>query len=266
MRCRQRLTGSREMLTLPEFQRRFKEHVFGAPSPELLALVVDNHVAADAQLQLYRNNTFVSLRAALKAAYPGLCATVGEAYFFQLARQYLLAHPSESGDIQQYGCHLPAFIAALESAAAYPYLTDLARLEWACQQVYHAADGGRFEATKLAGVDQAGYQQLVFRLNPALRLVKSAYPIVDIWQLATGVEVEKSVVMENNPHWALAVRSSLEVDVQAVSEADYALLAKIHRRAPLADCLEAALQYDAGFDLHAALLQYIRLGAIVDVD
>ena len=53
------------------------------------------------------------------------------AFFGEAARQYIVGHPSLSGDLNDYGGEFAQFLAAYPHAADLPYLPDVARLEWA---------------------------------------------------------------------------------------------------------------------------------------
>ncbi len=61
------------------------------------------------------------------------------------------------------------------------YLPDVARLDLALRESYHAADSAPLpeaEFQRLLGADISG---LRLRLAPALRLVRSDWPVVSIW-------------------------------------------------------------------------------------
>jgi len=51
-----------------------------------------------------------------------------------MAQGYVLAVPSVSGDLEDYGSRFPAYLAGVERAHGLPYLVDVARLEWALLQ------------------------------------------------------------------------------------------------------------------------------------
>ena len=51
-----------------------------------------------------------------------------------------LAHPSRSGDLNDYGEDFADFLADYPHARELSYLPDVARLEWLVQIVYYAAD------------------------------------------------------------------------------------------------------------------------------
>jgi hypothetical protein len=132
---------------------------------------------ADAGLDVYRASVLSNFSAALTASYPVVRRLVGDAFFSEMARRFALAHPSTSGDLNEYGAGFPAFIAGYPHAAALPYLHDVARLEWACHESEQAPEPAPFDFEALARVDPARYGELRFQLHPSVRLLESAHPI-----------------------------------------------------------------------------------------
>ena len=98
--------------------------------------------------RLIRNN-FVQV---LRITYPVLHRFVGDGYFGVLARGYLTRYPSTSGDLFLYGRYLQALLQRIE---APPLLVELARLEWACHEVYQAADSSPLAPDQLQAMVSA---------------------------------------------------------------------------------------------------------------
>lgn len=63
----------------------------------------------------------------------------GEEFFAKMAVLYDRRYPSDSGDIHAYRARLPEFIETFEPLAALQYIVGVARLEWLCHEIPHAA-------------------------------------------------------------------------------------------------------------------------------
>ena len=107
---------------------------------------------------------------------------VGDAFFREAARRYVLAHPSQSGDLNDYGASFAAFLAQYPHAATLAYLPDVARLEWACHESYGAPDAAPFDLARLAHVSADDYPRIRFQLHPSVRLLHSGHPIAALWE------------------------------------------------------------------------------------
>jgi len=139
-------------------------------------------VAPPDALDVYRASVAANLRSALAAAYPVTQRLVGEAFFAEAARQHLRAVPSASGDLHQLGHGFAAFLEGYEPARTLPWLGDVARLEWAVHESHFAADALPFDFAALASVPAGSHGDIRFALAPAVRLVRSEWPVLAIWE------------------------------------------------------------------------------------
>lgn len=133
------------------------------------------------RFSVYRNNVASSLTRALEASFPTVRKLVGDEFFAAMAVVFLRAHPPTSRMLMLYGAEFPGFLEGFPPVAHLGYLPDVARLDQAMRESYHAADSrplpeGEFQ--RLVGADIAG---LRLRLAPSLRLVRSRWPVVSIW-------------------------------------------------------------------------------------
>lgn len=140
---------------------------------------------AGRRFDVYRNNVAVGLRRALEEGFPVTRAIVGEDFFAAMAQLFLRAHRPGSPRLWEYGAELPGFLADFPPAACLPYLPDVARLELAIRHSYHAADATPVPAAALA-IPPERLLAARLRLAPALRLVRSDWPLWSIWHFHHG--------------------------------------------------------------------------------
>jgi hypothetical protein len=133
------------------------------------------------RFEVYRASFEANLGQALRDTYPVVNRLVGEDYFSQVARAHLRAYPSRSGDIHAFGADFATFLAAQDSALNFPYLPDMARLEWLAHQAFHAADAEPITLAALAELPPESYGDL--SLLPCVRLMHSEFPVHRIWQV-----------------------------------------------------------------------------------
>ena len=136
---------------------------------------------APKRFSVYRNNVASSLTRALEAAFPTVRKLVGDAFFAAMAGVFLRAHPPTSRMLMLYGADFAGFLEGFPPVAHLGYLPDVARVDQAMRESYHAADSAPLpeaEFQRLIGSDIAG---LRLTLAPSLRLVRSRWPVVSIW-------------------------------------------------------------------------------------
>jgi hypothetical protein len=253
------------MDTLQRLQHDFSQAVFGAPPAGLPGAIRAGSLSAERRLAIYRNNVFANLREALRAVYPVVERLVGAEFFDHAANGFIRNCPSVSGDIEDYGETFAAFLARFPGAETLPYLADTARLEWACHQVFHAADHVPLALEKLAGVSPECYGQLRFRLHPASALLASDYPVHRIWETnQPDYRGDETVDLSLGGVKLLLLRRRFEVEMQPLGAGEFAMLTGFAAGRTVADAYETALTSDAAFDLDAFLAQHVGGGTIVD--
>lgn len=186
------------------------------------------HVRSDGidavrRLNVHRNNTTITLTEALGATFPVVRKLVGDEFFAFMARAFIRQSPPQPGPLFQYGGAFPAFIATFDAAASLPYLPDVARLEWARNRAYFAADVDPLDPRALSGIPEYALTSLTFRFHPSHRFVASAYPVDRIWQAnQPGSEIPE-VVLSGDAK-LLVVRHHRDVAQFTLSEGDFGFL------------------------------------------
>jgi len=147
------------------------------PTPE--GLVGPDGQTAPKRFAVYRNNVAVSLTDALKTAFPVIHKLVGDEFFSAMAGVYLRLHPPKSPLLMFYGDEMPTFLERFEPVKHLPYLPDVARVELAMRQSYHAKDA---KAVDPGLLEDPKLMALHVTLAPAVQILRSRFPIFGIWQ------------------------------------------------------------------------------------
>lgn len=217
---------------------------------------------------LYRGNLSAIWSQSLANAYPVLQQLVGAEFFAQMARAYGQEHPSQSGDLNDFGRDLPSFLAGSGMSPAYPYFADVAALEWQVHSAYYAADATILTlAELLAQVAQSGHdvQSVRLKMHSASQLHQSGYASVAIWQAHQSNQAEPQ--FEALPadlgvaNFGLISRREWQVTVTALDQAGFLALRALAEGCRLEAALELAMQQDPQFDIAAQLTLWFSAGA-----
>jgi len=206
-----------------------------AQQRDFLAAILGTEPADEPGLEVYRRNVLGARQGALTAAYPVVRRLVGDAFFDEAAERFARATPSTRGDLNAYGGTFADFLAAYPYAHALPYLPDLARLEWAVHESHAAADGTPLDLAALASVPAEALADLRLRLHPAVRLVRSAHPVLAIWE-ANQPSRDGTPEYRAGPDHVLVRRADQVVAPVAVDEDEWRVL----RSFAQGDTLDAA--------------------------
>jgi hypothetical protein len=253
------------MSELAALQRAFRAAVLGGGNQSLEDYLRVGRGDAAVRLAIYRNTVQTSLADVLAAAFPVVCRIVGEAFFGGLSRGYVAAHPPRRPQLSAYGADLPAFIAADARLEALPYLADTARLEWARGEAYFAADAAPLEPAALTRIPEDRLAGIRLSLHPAVRLIRSRYPIVRIWRVnqpdVTEVPPVDMTVAEN----VLISRPHARVILRGIGPGDAAFTAAIEAGATFGDAVYQAQDEEPGFALQDALRDHLVNGSFASV-
>jgi hypothetical protein len=249
---------------LRDLQAEFAAAVFDE-RPEMSARVRAGRFPAAQHLQVYRNNVVESLTGALRAVYPVVEKLVGDGFFRYAAYEYLCAHRPRSGNLHDFGDAFENFLAGFAPAAELPYLPDVARLEWAWHQAFHAADAPAFDLARLGAVPAERHAALHFVLHPSARLLESDFPVVRIFEInQEGYGGDTSVDLAEGGVRVLVIRRELTVYVEPLAAGEAELLTALAGQQPLGAAVEAALAAQPNFDLSGTLAGHLQRGTLVD--
>ena len=160
----------------------------------------------------------------------------------------------------RYGESFADFIESFEPASTVPYLADVARMERAWHEAYHARETATLDPSTLAGLAPDDFERVIFTTHPSLRLVSSSYPALSIWQMNVG-DAEPQPIELTRSDQAIFLRPHAEVEARAVSASSFAFLQSLVRGETVVQALREATQHDEMFDLGAHLSELFQMGA-----
>jgi len=249
------------MGTLAQLQADFLAAAVDAGEIARAPALRAGRIGSGERLAIYRRNLHANWRSALADTHPVVERLVGPAFFGEAARRYALAHPSASGDLHRFGAGFAAFLGAYEHAKDLPYLADVARLEWAWHECFHAAEAAALDVAALSGVPADRHGDIRFALHPALRLVDSAYPVLAIWE-ANQPERDGTPDRLEGADSVLVHRPALDVRLALPAAEDFALLRAFEAGLAFEAAAERAGFADAGA-LQGALQRLVANRAII---
>ncbi|WP_299962929.1 DNA-binding domain-containing protein [uncultured Roseobacter sp.] len=241
-------------------QARFREAVLDPAAAVPPGLQDGQRAPAGNRFSVYRNNVIVSLTEALQTAFPLVAKLVGGDRFSRLAAVYVREHPPKSPLMMHYGVDFPAFLEGFAPLQHIGYLPDCARLDLLIRQSYHAADAPPVPAERL----QCAPEDLVtlrLSLAPAVRILRSPWPVHDIWRMNTqeGAPKPRPVAQD-----VMIARPGFDPAPWLLPPGGACWLDCLGRGLTLGEAHEAALAETADFDLAAVLTLALQSGALTD--
>ncbi len=238
-------------MLLAELQRQFCAALLLDEAGDTVNVIAGDNISIADRLAVYRNNVFSNLRNALEETFPAVKVLVGEGFFRSLSHDYIRQYPPRQAALLYYGDTFPEFIAAYAPAAGLPYLADVARLEWACQEVLQADSDIAADPVALSFLDEEGLGAFAPWRVASVRLVKSGWP-VDAIRVFTQQPDASPPDMDAGPVWLLIRRKEHEARIVRLQPWEYAGLSAIDGRV-LANVCEDVLDRFPQADIPAFL-------------
>lgn len=192
-----------------KLQREFSRGILTRDMKPLVGLIENtSDIPGDERLGVYENNFFASIVAVMATTFPTVENLVGQGYFKNLARLFVQSHPPHSGCLHEYGDLFPNFIKHYKALDNYPYLSDVAALDWARHVVYNAQDARPLPQDDFQALQDTDLNHVTFAFLPALQVMASNYPLEQIWQLVyegrqelVDMNVGGAYVLVCRPHY-----------------------------------------------------------------
>jgi Putative DNA-binding domain len=222
-------------------------------------------------LRAYRANAQALAESALLSCHPVLQQLIGEENFRHIAQDFWQAMPPERGDLAQWGQRLPEYLPQVPQLQAllqdHPYLSDVARAEWALHVAGTAADA-ELDAPSFEHLSVHDPAQLRLKLSPGCALIRSAYPIVALIQLhdpqaSEAHEAARVAIASGEPQTALVWRQGLRPVIGSIDVASAALIEATLQSQPLSAALDAAFEQNPDFDFSTWLATRVQTGLLL---
>lgn len=223
-----------------------------------------SETARPKRFDIYRNNVTVAAIDALAETFPAVRQLVGDEFFRAAARAFFEASPPSSPLLFRYGATFGDFLKGFPPAAGVPYLGDVARLEFARLQAFHAADATPVAISALGAVPPETVAGVTFESHPSAALTRSRYPVVSLWGASTGLAASEDVDM-NRAEDALTVRPGLSVESRILPAGGGDFIAVLIGGGTLGEAAGAGASAAEGFDLSQHLTGLFETGIVTRV-
>jgi hypothetical protein len=241
---------------LPELQSAFLDDLTGrrarSDAERGQAFRRPRRGSTSSRWRVYAHGYLARIVEVLGLEYAAIRRILGEDAFEALAERFLGVFPPRSFDLGRAGERLAAFLEFDRLAVDLPFLPDLARLEHTIAVSFVAADAA---PAGWGGLRRRSPEELValrFGLLPGVALVRSSWPLDELWACRfEGDDEAISVALEGRPANVLVFRRDGRVRVERIGEAEALLL----EAASCGDATLADLQELTGASADAAGLE-----------
>lgn len=250
------------MLSLNELQREFIKGL-RSESNEILKMICSNQLSSHDHLEIYRKSVMGSFQKVLKEIYPVCLKLVGEEFFIAMINIYIEKTVSTSTDIGNVGRNFSDFVANFAPSESLPYLSDVAKLEWAMHSIFSAPDSPRFDFEKLHRCIQTSEGEIIFILPSGSHLLSSSYPVHRIWEMnQENYTGDQTITLEQNMvYYFLVWKDNLHMRIDQLTRYNWIVVNCFHQNKSLNEiCSELSQEVD----VVEVLPDMVKKGWLVD--
>jgi hypothetical protein len=182
------------------------------------------------RLSIYGNGYFWRIIEAVGSTFSSVRNVIGADEFHDLARAYLVKYPSRFKSIDDIGGHLAVFLKKTALIKRFPFLSDLAAVEWAAHQAFFADDEPAFQPKRFKNIQPDTWLQATLRLHGSVRLLRTDWPVNELWREDGQWASQKIRRFKKARHFYLIHRNATDkfVRMPEITSAQFQLLTSLY--------------------------------------
>lgn len=186
-----------------------------------------------------RNTVLASLQKWLEAIYPLTLAMVGDNYFKKLSYSYVTEVEPYVLIESAYGKKFPNYLSHLTKAeklfTSLPYLSDLAKLDWARHQSYYAKERVNWDHLNFLKLTPIEQSCVTFVLHEDIFLIQSNWNLEKLLLLIEQETDTCNLFELKAPCYILIERTEMKVKHYILNQQKYHLLSRLNEGQTLAE-------------------------------
>lgn len=134
---------------------------------------------AQQPMHAYQGHVRALAAQVLTHTFPSLKRLLGDEPWPHMAQAFWQTHPPTHAHLHRWGAAMPDWVAQQSTWQAWPFLADMARLDWAQHlSLLLAPEDVDTDSLMLLGQDDISSDDLVLQLQPCLQLLQSQWPVL----------------------------------------------------------------------------------------
>jgi len=252
------------MSELKALQERMARAILERDMGNIAAEFTAGTARPENRLNIYANNTYVSLKACLRATFPVTLLLADERFFDYAADIFIAAHPPREARLSYFGAGFPRFLATFQPCRDFPVIAEMASMEWAIADMMNAPQLQPAPMSAVAAITRAQGDPGL-GLQPNLRFVITHWPLVQTWhEHRHGAPAVMSPLSPTVTRTVIT-RQADDIHFITIESARFAFWRMLASGKPIRAAASRALARDRLFDLVSEIALLFRLRLVTDV-
>ncbi|MDE2487966.1 MAG: putative DNA-binding domain-containing protein [Alphaproteobacteria bacterium] len=245
------------MSELARFQQAFVEALCGDFAP---LAPWSSRSDGEARFSVYRNTAAKGLADALSAQFPTVARAVGEGWMRAAALAFAREHRPEAPALHAYGGDFPDWLAGFAPAGEMPWLSGLARIDWAVRDALFAADCAPLDTAAFAALSPDDFGDTCAALHRSATILWFDDGTAGLWRDLQADPPSAEAELAPEPGGLLVFRPRLEVSTRPLGYGAYAFLRACRAGESLGLAGQAALSAEPDLPLANLFGDFIAAG------
>ncbi len=186
------------------------------PLDRIEELVETPHFPVLERLSVYADAYFLRLLETLSENFPATRRALGDDGFRRAAAEYLLRNPSRSPSVENLGERFPEFFKDYPLSAGFPFLPDLAKLEWTVLVSLYTDRSPQLNPGDFGALTTADWERVRVGLDPTVQILKTDWAVEQLWRrknagngkraFALKAPAPRSLLVYRDDEWVQVIR------------------------------------------------------------
>lgn len=203
-------------------------------------LIPAGKLRADEVMWVYYNDYNVRLQSVLNEHFVSVWKILGDDLFFEVGKAYIKSHPSPFYDLGLYGEKFASFLKDHEVTTEFPFLPELAEIEYHFQDFFHAQVPPALNPVEMANIQTE--QSLGLEMSPLLKIYQSKHPLLEIWDLPNHESKTLNDIEWSDSFFVLYKNQELKIKTHLLTSAQLQMLTLLKEN-PFLTAMELATEF-----------------------
>lgn len=176
---------------------------------------------------VYQTAYRVRMTEALGETFEVVWWCLGDEPFFDICREFILANPSTSYNLADYGVKFPDFLEVKAVSKEMPFLKNLAEFEWQFKEIFHGPEEKSLAQEFWSQL--AEFEKPKIKFTAQMKLFSYPYGIRNIWRSFKNSQDQN---LFEKPEWQdsqdfLLYKNNHEVFLKDLGSSEYTFLTRL---------------------------------------
>jgi hypothetical protein len=216
-------------------------------------------------LEIYRQHIQAKALRPLGGIYSACQKILGQERFEAICNEFFQTYPPQDFLFDGYIAPFAEFLAEHPCLNDYPYIADVAELEWQIDRLLKAVNSPQLDLEALKQVESDRQGDIVFNLPAGAVLMQSDYPLDEIYSIVESDDTENTLTdWQLGHYWFIVWRANADfgIFIESLTKEEWLVLQRIATGASFKEVCDNLSQFYPTLDIASIFPRLVEQGWI----